>query len=250
MRGRQGNREIRAEDVEYREADNALKVEGDVEFADPLVHATWRRRQLLPPAKAQFRDAEFELRQRAARGKAQNMQMTPEGLIKLDTASFTTCPRDDVVVAAAAEQHRARHAHAHRHGSRHARVDFKGVPIMYLAVDVVPSGNERKSGFLFPTCWAIPTRGGAAVRPSYYCEHAPKRGSHLRADVQLPRVAASISTATRATSASATNTKLEFSYLPNDGVLNRRPQSLLPAERERAAGRSALLRRRGDGQRL
>ncbi len=88
VRVRQGNREIRpAEDVEYREQDNALKVDGNVEFVDPVVHATERRRQLFRDRRrASLRDAEFELRERAARGEAKTMQMTPDGAHHASTA--------------------------------------------------------------------------------------------------------------------------------------------------------------------
>ncbi len=217
MRVRQGNREIRAEDVEYREEDNALKVEGNVEFADPLVHATGGGGSYSATEGAQFRDAEFELRERAARGKAQNMQMTPDGLIKLESVSFTTCPRDD-----AAWQLRADSIDLDtrtRIGTgRGTRVDFKGVPIMYLPWMSFPLGNERKSGFLFPTL-GNSTRGGVQFAVPYYWNIAPNADLTFE-PMYYSRRGLDLNGETRLLS-EHTNTKLEFSYLPNDSVMNR-----------------------------
>jgi LPS-assembly protein len=216
VRVRQGNREIRAEDVEYREENNSLKVEGNVEFADPLVHATGGGGSYSATEGAQFRDAEFELRERAARGTAQNMQMTPDGLIKLEAVNFTTCPRDD-----AAWQLRADSIELDtrtRIGTgRGTRVDFKGVPIMYLPWMSFPLGNERKSGFLFPTL-GNSTRGGVQFALPYYWNIAPN--ADLTFEPMLySRRGLDFNGETRYLSEHS-NTKLEFSYLPNDGVMN------------------------------
>jgi LPS-assembly protein len=172
VRARQGNREIRAADVLYNAEDNSFKVEGDVQFEDPIVRATGGGGTYSATEGASFRDAEFELRQRSARGAANNMQMTPEGLIKLDDVSFTTCPRDD-----ASWQLRADSIELDtrtRIGTgRGTRVDFKGVPIMYLPWMSFPLGTERKSGFLFPTL-GHSTRSGFQFSLPYYWNIAPQ----------------------------------------------------------------------------
>jgi LPS-assembly protein len=213
---KQGDRQIRAEDVEYRDQDNALKVEGDVDFDDPVMHATGGGGTYSATQGATFRDAEFELKERSARGKAENMQMTPEGLIKLNEVSFTTCPRND-----ASWQLRASEIDLDtrtRIGTgRGTRVDFKGVPILYLPWMSFPLGTERKSGFLFPTI-GNSTRGGLQLALPYYWNIAPnadltfepmlysRRGLDLTGETRLLT--------------EHQKTSLEFSYLPNDSVTN------------------------------
>ena len=213
---KQGDRQIRAQDVEYRDQDNALKVEGDVEFEDPVMHATGGGGTYSATEGATFRDAEFELRERSARGKAANMQMTPEGLIKLNDVSFTTCPRDD-----ASWQLRASEIDLDtrtRIGTgRGTRVDFKGVPILYLPWMSFPLGTERKSGFLFPTI-GHSTRGGLQFALPYYWNIAPN--ADLTFEPMLySRRGLDLTGETRFLSEHQ-KTSLEFSYLPNDSVTN------------------------------
>ena len=68
---RQGDREIRANDVEYNADDTALKVNGELEYIDPVVHVTGSGGNYSASQGADFNAAEFELRERSARGAAE-----------------------------------------------------------------------------------------------------------------------------------------------------------------------------------
>jgi LPS-assembly protein len=211
---RQGDRTIKAQELEYDTSDNSLRAEGDVQYEDPIVRASGAGGDYSPTGGASFREAQFELRQRGARGTAQNMEMTPEGLIRLIGVSFTTCPRDDSSWQLKAD--RIELDTRTRVGTGHGtQVDFKGVPIMYLPWMSFPLGTERKSGFLFPTP-GHSTRGGLQFTLPYYWNIAPnadltfeptyysRRGLDLAGDTRF------LSESTKA--------KLEYSYLPNDDV--------------------------------
>jgi LPS-assembly protein len=211
---RQGDRTIKAQDVQYNTANNSLKVEGDVQYEDPVVRASGAGGDYSPTAGASFREAQFELRQRGARGAAQTMEMTPEGLINLNDVRFTTCPRDDTSWRIQAKSIEL-DTRTRIGTGRGAQVDFKGVPIMYLPWMSFPLGTERKSGFLFPTP-GHSTRGGFQFALPYYWNIAPnadltfeptyysRRGLDLVGDTRF------LSESTKAS--------LEFSYLPNDNV--------------------------------
>jgi LPS-assembly protein len=217
VRVRRGDSEIRADNVEYRESDSALKVEGNVEFEDPLVHATGGGGSYSATEGATFRDAEFELRQRSARGSADNMQMTPDGLIKLNKVRFTTCPRDDsswqLLASNITLDTRTRVG-----TGRSTRVDFKGVPILYLPWMSFPLGAERKSGFLFPTA-GHSTRSGYQFALPYYWNIAPNADLTFEPTYYSQR-GLDWAGETRFLS-EHTKTSLQFSYLPNDSVLDR-----------------------------
>lgn len=210
----QGDREIRANDVQYDQGQNAFKVEGDIVYNDPLVHVTGGGGNYSATEGAEFRDAQFELRQRSARGTAAAMQLTPEGVMNLDDVRFTTCPVDDP-----AWQLRAGSISLDtrtRIGtSRGTRVDFQGVPIMYLPWMSFPLGTERKSGFLFPTA-GYGTRSGAQLAVPYYWNIAPnadltfeptyfsRRGIDIAGEARL---------LTR-----STRTTFAMNFLPNDSI--------------------------------
>ncbi|MDE2051737.1 MAG: LPS assembly protein LptD, partial [Gammaproteobacteria bacterium] len=168
---RQGDRTIKANQIEYNRINNALSTQGGIDYSDPLVHVTGSGGSYSPIEGAQFQSASFSLMQRSARGAAQEMQLSPQGLIRLEHVTFTTCPVNDQswILRAARITLDTRE----RVGTgRDARIDFKGVPILYLPWVSFPLGNVRKSGFLFPTVGNT-SRSGAQVSIPYYFNIAP-----------------------------------------------------------------------------
>ncbi len=213
----QGNREIRADNVEYDQGENAFKVEGDVEYKDPVVHVTGGGGNYSATQGANFRDAEFELRERSARGAAAQMQLTPEGLINLNGVSFTTCPVKDTSWQLRAE--RISLDTRTRIGTgRGTRVDFKGVPILYLPWMSFPLGTERKSGFLFPTIGHT-SRSGAQASIPYYWNIAPNADLTFE-PTEYSRRGFDFAGQVRFLS-NRTLTTLDANYLPNDDIANR-----------------------------
>ena len=211
---RQGNREIKAQDVQYEQKDNSLKVEGKVEFEDPIARITGGGGNYSATGGANFRDAEFELRQRAAHGAAETMQMTPEGVINLNNVTFTTCPRDDSSWQLRADS-LTLDTRTRIGTGKGTRVDFQGVPILYLPWMSFPLGSERKSGFLFPTL-GNSTRGGVQVSLPWYWNIAPNADLTLE-PMFYSRRGLDLIGETRFLSESS-KTSLEFSYLPDDDV--------------------------------
>ena len=59
-----------------------------------------------------------------------------------------------------------------RGSARNARLDFKGVPILYTPFISFPVGNQRKSGFLFPTL-GTSSRSGTSLSIPWYWNIAP-----------------------------------------------------------------------------
>ncbi|HZO21665.1 MAG TPA: LPS assembly protein LptD, partial [Steroidobacteraceae bacterium] len=211
---RQGDREIRAQQADFDRDTNAVKTDGSVEYQDPVVHVTGEGGDYSPTEGADFRSAQFDLRQRAARGSADTMRLTPQGVIDLKGVKFTSCPKNDEAWRLRADSvtldTRSRIGEAHD-----ARVDFEGVPIMYLPWLSFPLGNERKSGFLFPTVGSN-SRSGAELAVPYYWNIAPnadftfdpmiysRRGADLGGDLRFLE--------------SNDHGELTWNYLPYDGV--------------------------------
>jgi len=168
---RQGTRTIKANHVDYNRSNNSLKTRGGIDYSDPLVHVTGAGGSYSPTGGAQFQSASFSLVQRSARGAAKEMQLSPEGLMRLERVTFTTCPVNDqswVLRAARIVLDTKKKVGT----GRDARIDFKGVPILYLPWVSFPLGDQRKSGFLFPTVGSS-SRGGEEVSVPYYFNIAP-----------------------------------------------------------------------------
>jgi LPS-assembly protein len=213
----QGEREIRANDVQYNQGESSFKVEGEVEYNDPVVHVTGGGGNYSATQGAEFRDAEFQLHERSARGSAAQMALSPDGLISLNAVSFTTCPVDDTSWQLRADSITL-DTRTRIGTGRGTRVDFKGVPILYLPWMSFPLGTERKSGFLFPTL-GHSQRGGVQASIPFYWNIAPFADATL-APTEYSRRGLDLGGEFRLLT-ERTLSKLEVNYLPNDDIEHR-----------------------------
>jgi LPS-assembly protein len=213
---RQGDRQIHADEIQYNSKTNGFKTDSGMEYEDPVVKITGNGGDYSPTQGADFRSATFDLQQRPARGSADAMKLTPQGVIDLKGVRFTTCPK-----AEEAWQIRAKSVTldtgARIGEARSATVNFEGVPILYLPWLSFPLSNERKSGFLYPTI-GNNSRSGASVSIPYYWNIAPnadltfepieysRRGPDLGGDLRYMN--------------SNDHGELTWNFLPHDSVFN------------------------------
>lgn len=167
VRVTQGDRTLTAETATYEAASRNFKVEGDVEYADPELRVrgatgTWSGTQ-----GGRFEDTEFELPTRPARGEAGLLGLTPAGNLQLERVRFTTCPagNDDWLLRAASIEI---DREAQQGTGRDVRLDFLGVPLLYVPYISFPAGDRRKSGFLFPTLGTSSSNGFEFGVPYYF----------------------------------------------------------------------------------
>jgi LPS-assembly protein len=211
---RQGNRTIKASHLEYNRNNNSLRTQGGIDFTDPLVHVTGAGGRYSPTQGAQFESASFSLVQRSARGAAKEMELSPQGMMRLEHVTFTTCPVNDqswVLRATGIVLDTRRKVGT----GRDARIDFKGVPILYLPWVSFPLGNVRKSGFLFPTIGNT-SNGGAVLSIPYYWNIAPNADFTFQPTEYSrrgPDVGGDFRYLTR-----QQRGELTWDYLPNDAV--------------------------------
>jgi LPS-assembly protein len=211
---RQGRREIKASRLEYDKNNNSLRTQGGIDYTDPLVHVTGAGGSYSPTRGARFESARFSLVRRSAHGAAREMQLTPRGLIRLKSVTFTTCPVNDqswVLRASRIDLDTRK-----RIGTgRDARIDFKGVPILYLPWVSFPLGNVRKSGFLFPTIGNT-SRGGAEISVPWYWNIAPNADFTFQPTEYSrrgPDIGGDFRYLTRRQQG-----ELQWDYLPNDAL--------------------------------
>jgi LPS-assembly protein len=213
---RQGNRVIRSSEVQYDARQGALSSTGHIEYDDPLVHVTGAGGSYSAASGADFKSAQFELHQRAARGAARDLELTPQGVVRLKGVTFTTCPvnNDDWQLKADSITLDTRSKIG---TGRDAQVDFLGVPLVYLPWVSFPLSSERKSGFLFPSIGNTSTSGAMLAVP-YYWNIAPnadftfqpveysKRGADLGGDLRFLT--------------QSQHGELQWNYLPDDPVFH------------------------------
>jgi LPS-assembly protein len=212
---RQGDRQVTADEIEYNSKANSFKTDSGLQYDDPVVELTGKRGTYSPTEGADFHSATFDLKQRPARGSAEGLQLTPQGVIDLKNVRFTTCPKTDEAWQILASSVKLDTA-AQIGVARSATVNFKGIPIFYMPWMTFPLSSERKSGFLFPTI-GNNSRSGTSLDVPYYWNIAPnadltfepieysKRGPDLGGDARYLN--------------SFDHGELTWNYLPYDGVI-------------------------------
>ncbi|HUL47495.1 MAG TPA: LPS assembly protein LptD [Steroidobacteraceae bacterium] len=209
---RQGDVELRAGEMQIDKPNQFVKSTGSIEYRDPLVHVTGAGGSYSAATGAEFQGAHFDLRERGARGAADSLALTPDGVLHLRKVTFTTCPAAHEAWALKASSITLDTRDQIGTG-RNASVDFLGVPLIYLPWVSFPLSSERKSGFLFPSIGSTSNNGFQLAVP-YYWNIAPnadftfqpveytKRGADLGGDLRFLT--------------SDQRGELQWDYLPND----------------------------------
>jgi len=164
----QGDRTLTADHLS-RDPDR-IDVNGTVEYRDPQLVVRGNSGSF-DGQQAAFEGAQFELPTRPARGSATHLAVDNNGIVKLDNVQYTTCPagKPDWLIRADSV---SLDTTASTGTARHARVDFLGVPLLWLPVISFPVGDARKTGFLFPSV-GTSTSGGAQMSVPWYWNIAP-----------------------------------------------------------------------------
>jgi LPS-assembly protein len=193
IRLRSGNRLLSADGATFDSATGIFAVTGAVEFRDPqtLVSASAASYDSIA-RELRFESADFQLWSVPARGAAEDIKVTAAGKLRLNAVSYTSCPKgtDDWMLKAK----RIRIDQGTGVGTaRDARLEFKGVPILYFPYISYPVTNQRKSGWLIPDLGTSDQRGLDLefpyywnIAPNYDATLAPrymsKRGVQLKAE--------------------------------------------------------------------
>ncbi|MBL8268977.1 LPS-assembly protein LptD [Steroidobacter sp.] len=191
---RQGERRIETRDATYNQQDESFSVDQGVEYSDGTVKVRGEGAQIDRKGGAVFEHAEFELPDRNARGSADRIRASTEGTLSLDKVRYTTCPlgnEDWMLTASDIDISQAIGLGI----GRGVRLDFKGIPLLYTPFISFPVGNQRKSGFLFPTIgtssrsgyslsvpwyWNIAPNYDATFTPTYFSKRGPKLDTEFR----------------------------------------------------------------------
>jgi LPS-assembly protein len=206
----QGERTMKTRDAIYNQTTNEFTVENGVDYRDPNLQIRGTGAHLDPSGGATFQGADFELPTIAARGSADRINATSAGEFELDQVRYTTCPignEDWLLTAGEIDISQQRGIGT----GRNVRLDFKGIPIMYVPYFTFPVGNERKSGFLYPSFGAYSPNGFSVP---WYWNIAPNADATLIPTLDLER-GAKIDTEWRYLWPFAEGT-LETQYLPDD----------------------------------
>lgn len=178
VRVSQGDRSIAAGKMAYeRDIDQAV-LEDQVVIRQPGILIRGERAEVSTTQhKASFDEATFVLKDRQIRGSAQSIKQVSRSKIELRGGSVTSCEPGDESWMLEGELLTV-DRETNQGTGRHVRLKVGSVPIFYLPYITFPLGDERKSGFLFPSV-SSSDGGGLDVSVPYYWNLAPNYDATL-----------------------------------------------------------------------
>jgi LPS-assembly protein len=171
VRVRQDARTVTSDSVNYDQKTGRVVVKGAVDFEDPKLRVRSDDGHYDINGAASFDQANFQLMDRNGRGFAKDINVLPEGKVKLDQVRYTTCPvgNEDWMLQASSLHLDTKMQEG---VARNVTMRFKDVPIFYTPYISFPVGDERKSGLLFPS-FGHSGNNGFELQVPYYFNLAP-----------------------------------------------------------------------------
>ena len=169
---KQGNRTLRADNVDFDRQQQAGTAAGHVTLREPGVLLIGNRASYTNnPQEAELEQATFVLHETNMHGGASSLKHTATGDIEIKSGVVSYCAPDDPEWFLRADTIRLQPDKGVGE-ARSATLELKGVPIFYLPWVQFPLDDERKTGLLFPSIGSD-TRGGLDVTAPLYLNLAP-----------------------------------------------------------------------------
>ena len=163
----QGYRTLKAEAVTIDRVEQTVTATGPIEVREPgivMYGDTISYNSI--DEQAQLTDAEFVLYEQQLYGIAEEVTRDANGTLTIDEGELTFCTPADPSWLVSAESLEI-DAITNTGEAWGARIDIKGVPILYLPWIQFPLSDQRKTGMLFPDI-SSDTRGGFDVTAPIY----------------------------------------------------------------------------------
>lgn len=168
----QGARSIRADNMSYSRDTEEADLSGGVTIRNPgLLIRGDRASMSTVKNEAAFEDAIFVLHGQHIRGQAKAIRQTSDSSIVLEGGSITSCEPDGNAWSLSGSEIKIDNEKGQGTG-KHITLRVAKVPIMYVPYLVFPLGDERQSGFLFPSI-SSSDNGGLDAAVPYYWNIAP-----------------------------------------------------------------------------
>jgi len=164
---KQGYRTLKAEAVTIDRIEQTVTATGPIEVREPgvIMYGNTISYNSVDE-QAQLTDAEFVLYEQQLYGIAEQVTRDANGTLTIEDGELTFCSPTDPSWLVSAESLEI-DAITNTGEAWGARIDIKGVPIVYLPWIQFPLSDQRKTGLLFPDV-SSDTRGGLDVTAPIY----------------------------------------------------------------------------------
>jgi len=188
---RRGATSLRADRIEYNQADDLLKSRGNVRINNAGNRFKGPELELqLESFKGFFTAPRYRFLSNGGNGQAERADFIDDKHLTVHHASYTTCERGNedswkpawVLTATRFDFDMVREVGT----ATGAVVRFKEVPILAFPKISFPLSDKRKSGLLPPTL-GVSSLNGFEIRQPYYFDIAPNRDATFSPDVMTKR---------------------------------------------------------------
>lgn len=174
----QGYREVNADKITLNQSVEQAQLEGNVTVREPGLLLKGQRGQIdAAYNNSQLDNAAFVLHQSHMRGNASQIAKYGDNLVTLSDGGITSCPPESNTWFLKASEIEIDQEEA-MGSATHVRLEVKDLPVFYLPYMTFPVGDERKSGFLYPTIGSSDKNGFEVAAP-YYFNIAPNYDATL-----------------------------------------------------------------------
>ncbi|PKL95130.1 MAG: LPS-assembly protein LptD [Gammaproteobacteria bacterium HGW-Gammaproteobacteria-8] len=218
VRFSRGDQLLKTDELLYDRSSGEVLLPGWLEYSDAVIRMeAANARYDTGASSGRFEQVRYFIAGAAGAGNASTVEMLDPEHARVAGFDFTTCELDDPawqLKAADVKLDFERNVGT----ARNARLEFQGVPILYLPWLSFPLNDERKSGFLYPQFGSSSDNGIDLAIP-YYWNIAPNRDATF-----TPRLIGDrgvlLGTEFRYLGRRQAGT-VEFDYLPDDREADR-----------------------------
>lgn len=178
VRVEQGDQWLETGELIYNRETGRIELPGLLHYSDALIglkaDSGWVETE---QSRARFDSVEYRFMRGEGSGSAQLVELLSESTARVEQFDFTTCDPerpDWQLKAGRVDLDMDRGTGV----ARHARLDFKGVPILYSPWLSFPLDDRRKSGFLYPSL-GFSSDDGFDLSVPWYWNIAPNQDATL-----------------------------------------------------------------------
>lgn len=181
-----GNRQLKADHLEYNEAEELIDVQGNVEYWDESAYVSGERAHLnLRTDTTELGGASYIFLDTHSRGEAAETVITSEKVVTVNDADYTTCNPDSNAWKLNAEELEL--DFSEDVGTAYnVWLEIADVPVFYTPYATFPLSNKRKSGLLVPKV-RIANSTGFDLTVPYYFNIAPNQDATLAGRLMTKR---------------------------------------------------------------
>ncbi|PWI33606.1 LPS assembly protein LptD [Vibrio albus] len=168
----QGNRRITADNLTLHQKEKTIIAEGHVGLSDGQFKATSDKiTAKMDTDETTLEQTEYRFICTPGRGEAAYIHRSGKAFYEMEDGSLTSCPEGDnswrLKASSITLDQNEEQATLYN-----SRIEVLDVPVFYMPYLIVPVGDTRKTGMLYPTV-SVDTRDGVSVEVPVYWNLAP-----------------------------------------------------------------------------